>query len=280
VNAGNVSHFLNLHMLLGKPYFPRPEDNRYDDDGDVVKARMIFYEQPSTNLHYLLQNRLGWMQQYINPTTSVGVEIGCGIGITGEFVKAKSLQMTDYCAHEWLDVPNVDAMQTPFRDEEFDFVVCSNMIHHLPSPMKFLHEMRRILKTGGYLLIQEVNCSFFMRLILHLMRKEGYAYNVNVFDENAVLSDPSNPWSANAAIPNLLFDNHAAFRAAVPFFHLIQDEYSEFLLFLNSGGVTAKTPYIPLPVRALHGVRTFDNTVIRLARDTFALQRSIVLQKI
>jgi SAM-dependent methyltransferase len=267
-------------MLLGKTYFPRPEENRYDDDGDVRTARRIFYEKPSQNLLFLLQHRFAWMQDYISPTSSVGVEVGCGIGITGEFVKAKSLKMTDYSENAWLDIARVDAMNTPFADGELDFVLCSNMIHHLPSPIKFLREMHRIIKPGGYLLVQEVNCSFFMRLVLHLMRKEGYSYDVNVFDENAILSDPTNPWAANAAIPNLLFDNPDRFYHEMSLFRIERDEYSEFLLFFNSGGVTAKTPYIPLPNWALRLVKSIDALLILLAKNVFALQRSIVLKKV
>jgi SAM-dependent methyltransferase len=267
-------------MLLGKPYFPRPEENRYDDDGDVIKARKIFYEQPSKNLLFLLKHRFAWMQDYISPTSSVGVEVGCGIGVTGEFVKAKSLKMTDYGDNTWLDITHVDAMNTPFADGELDFVLCSNMIHHLPSPVKFLREMHRIIKPGGYLLVQEVNCSLFMRLVLHLMRKEGYSYDVNVFDENAILSDPTNPWAANAAIPNLLFDKPDHFHREMQLFRIERDEYSEFLLFFNSGGVTAKTPYIPLPNWALRLVKGIDSLLISLAKNTFALQRSIVLKKL
>jgi SAM-dependent methyltransferase len=154
------------------------------------------------------------------------------------------------------------------------------MIHHLPSPVQFLREMHRIIKPGGYLLVQEVNCSLFMRLVLRIMRKEGYSYDVNVFDENAVLSDPTNPWAANAAIPNLLFDDPARFHREIPTFHIERDEYSEFLLFFNSGGVTAKTPYVPLPYWALGIVKGIDTVLIRLAKNTFALQRSIVLKKV
>jgi SAM-dependent methyltransferase len=267
-------------MLLGRPYFPKPEENRYDDDGDVVTARKIFYERPSKNLRYLLEHRFRWMQEYINPTESVGVEFGCGIGVTKEFVRAKVLLLTDYGDNPWLDKANIDATKTPFGDEEFDFALCSNMIHHLPSPLQFLREMRRIIKPGGYLLIQEVNCSFFMRLALRLMRKEGYSFDVDIFDENAVLSDPANPWSANAAIPNLLFDDQDRFHAHIPYFRIVSDVYSEFLLFFNSGGVTAKTPYIPLSYKLLGALRRLDALLIKTSKNVFALQRSIVLQKI
>lgn len=266
-------------MLLKSPFFPKPEDSRYDNDSDVVKARKTFYEQRSKNLHFLLRHRYQWMQHYINPIESVGVEVGCGIGVTKEYIKAKLLLLTDFGEYEWLDTMNVDAMSTPFKDNEFDFVLCSNMIHHLPNPSKFFQEMNRIIKPNGYLLVQEVNCSFFMRLVLRLMRKEGYSFDVDVFDKNAELSDPTNAWSANNAIPNLLFDNHEKFHKNISTFSIIADSPSEFLLFFNSGGVTAKTPYIPLPYWLLKIVQIVDRMLIAFSKNTFALQRSVVLQK-
>src|SRR6185295_784219 len=100
----------------------------------------------------------------------------CGIGVSKLFLKnPKQLLLTDFTEDDWLDVKNVDALATPFEAENFDFVLSSNMIHHVPYPGKFFHEMHRILKPGGVLLIQEINASFFMRLILRLMRHEGYS---------------------------------------------------------------------------------------------------------
>ena len=40
---------------------------------------------------------------------------------------------------------------TGFKNESFDYVIASNMIHHIPYPMKFFREMNRILKKGGKL---------------------------------------------------------------------------------------------------------------------------------
>jgi SAM-dependent methyltransferase len=267
-------------MFLTEPYFPQPTDNRMGDDGDLVRARHIFYDEKPRNLRALMHNRFAWMNRYINPHIHSGVEVGCGIGVIKEFVHAQSLLLTDYAESAWLDVKCVDAMNTPFDDATFDFVVCMNMIHHLPNSMRFFREMQRILKPNGYLLVQEAHASFMLRLALRLMRKEGYSFTVDVFDDTAVLSDPANPWSGNNAIGRLLFDDHAKFHANVPFFHIRQDEASECFLFLNSGGVTAKTVSVPLPSWGIRMVEVLDSVCVRFAPNIFAMQRSIALQKI
>lgn len=250
------------------------------DDGDLVRARRIFYENKPRNLYVLLRNRFSWMQKYINPENDVGVEVGCGIGVAKEFLQAKSIILTDYAESPWLDVPMVDAMKTPFNNEEFDFVLCLNMIHHLPNAMKFFREMERILKPNGVLLVQEVNSSFVMRLALRLMRKEGYSFEVDVFDEAIILSDPASPWSGNNAIGELLFNDHNKFQSKVPFFRIEQDDYSECFLFLNSGGVTAKTISVPLPSWGIRLIELLDRVCVWLAPNFFAMQRSIALRKV
>ena len=40
---------------------------------------------------------------------------------------------------------NIDAQNTKFENESFDYVIASNMIHHA-YPIKFFREMNRILK--------------------------------------------------------------------------------------------------------------------------------------
>jgi SAM-dependent methyltransferase len=153
------------------------------------------------------------------------------------------------------------------------------MIHHVPFPMRFFSEMSRILKPGGHVLIQEINASLGMRMMLRLLRHEGYSFEAPVFDRNVVCTDPNDLWSANCAIPNLLFDRPEAFERQVPDFAVERNTFSEFLLFLNSGGVIAKTVYVPLPRWCLAAMRGVDAALTSLAPSLFALQRQIVLRK-
>jgi len=246
-------------------------------EGDVVAGRRFYFEAGGHNLSFLLEQRFAWMNEYI-AAGAEGVEVGAGIGVSKLFIRAKSFVLSDFRDAEWLDVKHVDALSTPFPDDRFDFVVSSNMIHHVPYPMRFFEEMHRILKPGGVLLIQEINASLLMRAVLRLMRHEGYSYAADVFGDE-VCTDPNDLWSANCAIPNLLFDDLAGFESHVPFFTVRRSTFSELLLFLNSGGVVAKTFSVPLPRFALRMLKGIDDRVASALPGIFALQRQIVLEK-
>ncbi len=268
-----------LKKKCSKIYEVSHHQNRMKDEGDTEKARADFLKNPSNNLKFLLKNRYEWMNDYINDD-SKGVEVGCGAGISKFYIKAKKFLLTDYSDNNWLDVKNVDALNMPFDNESFDFIISSNMIHHVPYPIKFLKEMHRILKPGGLVLIQEINASFFMRFFLRLMRHEGYSFETDVFSERVICTNLHDPWSANCAIPNLLFDNENKFRQKAPYFEIIRNKYSEFFIFLNSGGVIAKTFYIPMSLFLLKIIKIIDNILVKISPKIFALQRQIVLKKI
>ncbi len=51
--------------------------------------------------------------------------------------------------------PNVigDAHALPFKNEEFEVVLCAEVLEHLIDPKKAISEMRRVLKSGGTLIL-------------------------------------------------------------------------------------------------------------------------------
>jgi ubiquinone/menaquinone biosynthesis C-methylase UbiE len=52
----------------------------------------------------------------------------------------------------------MDAENLNFKDNTFDIVCISNSIHHLPNTQKVFKEMKRVLKPGGYFILQEMFC--------------------------------------------------------------------------------------------------------------------------
>jgi SAM-dependent methyltransferase len=271
-----MSYYLGAMKILSS-YNGKNHKNLMKHEGDLVYARKIYLEGKNRNLIHLLESRYSWMNRFIDETM-VGIEVGSGIGASKDFIKAKSFLTSDFNAYSWIDLKNVDALATPFPNDSLDFVVSSNMIHHLSNPTLFLIEVKRILRPGGYLLIQEVHTSLLMRLVLRLMRHEGYNELVNVFDKNLVCSDPNDPWSANNSIPKLLFRKEQ-FEKNFSGWTIIFDKKVEFLSFLNSGGVTAKTFYVPLPVLILRNLYRLDSILIKFLPEFFAFQRQIVIQK-
>jgi len=263
--------------LLSKTFAPDPSRNRMGNVDDVAGSRKNYIEQQPSNLKYLLEKRYTWMNDYIKPD-DVGIEVGAGNGLSKFFIRSNNYAITDYADFDWLDM-KVDALAMPYEDASLDFVVSSNMIHHLAQPVLFFNECYRVLKPGGLLLIQEVNASFFMRLVMNVMRHEGYNYNVDPFDKTAICNDPDNLWSGNNAVPNLLFDDMKKFEAHFPFKCLL-NRHAEFSIFLLSGGVTAKVKTVQLGRKALNFFNGLDNLLVKLSRNTFALQKQIVLKKV
>lgn len=265
--------------MLKRAYHPRHDQNRMRHEGDVALARRQYLAgRVPENLRHLLRGRYEWMNEFIR-AGDMGLEVGCGTGLSKQFVRCEKYYLSDLADYDWLDFKHVDALATPFDDASFDFVVNSNMIHHVASPLRFFAEMHRILKPGGRLIIQEINASLLMRLLLRLMRHEGYTYDVNVFDRNAVCTDPDDLWSANCVIPNLLFDDQQAFERHVPGFRFAHQRHRECLCLINSGGVIAKTIYLPLPRWALGCLGAADSVLTTWFPGLLALQRQIVLQK-
>src|SRR5712692_3264761 len=97
-------------------------------EGDVSHAREHFYSKSPQNLRFLLSQRYAWMNDCITPTME-GIEVGEGTGVYKELIRNRHLLLTDYADHDWLDVKEVDALNTPFENNRFDFVISSNMIH-------------------------------------------------------------------------------------------------------------------------------------------------------
>ena len=85
------------------------------------------------------------MNKYIKEN-DVGIEVGSGSGFAKDFIINKNFKLTDLSSDDHLDYKNIDAQDTKFSDESFDYVIASNMIHHIPYPIKFFNEIHRILK--------------------------------------------------------------------------------------------------------------------------------------
>ena len=73
-----------------------------------------------------------------------------GIDITPrmiEVAKAKGLSGVSWVVGDCEDLP--------FEDNSFDAVICSNSFHHYPNPQKFFDSVKRVLRPGGRLILQD-----------------------------------------------------------------------------------------------------------------------------
>jgi SAM-dependent methyltransferase len=263
--------------LMPRRFVPAHSDNRMKFEGDSARARAAFLANRSTNLSFLLDRRYRWMNRYIRPD-DIAMEIGCGAGLAEFFIELPKLLLTEVVAHPWVDIC-LDALHLPFAPSSVDVFICSNVIHHVPSPLQFLQDIHGCLKPNGYLLVQEPHPSLLFLLALRIMRHEGWSFDVDVFDRAAQLNSPGDAWSGNNAVSYLLFNDLAEFGQRCPGFRVVYDRFTEFFLFALSGGVTAKTRTIELPVPVLRALGWLDQVLCRMAPSVFAMGRSIALQK-
>lgn len=267
-----------LHAItLRNPYRPSSLQSHMANQGGVAFARDAYFSRRPGNLRYLLKKRYEWMNGYIQPSDTV-LELGAGAGFSREFLYTDKLVLSDINSYPWIDRV-VDAANPELPASSVDVVICSHMIHHLSRPVRFFRDIYSSLRPGGRILIQEINTSVIMRVLLRIMRHEGWSYDVDVFDDSCVCNDPADPWSANCAIPQMLFEDVDKFCRAIPYYRVVRNELSEFLLFPLSGGVIAKSPTINMPLRFLRCVDKLDSALIRLFPSIVALGRRVVLVK-
>ena len=245
--------------------------------GDVYRARASLGTRRGSNLRYVLKKRLLWMQRYLGPKT-YAVELGCGAGFSEMFLRAGTLELTDTEPRPWVKRV-VDALALPYADASVDVLIVNNVIHHLAYPDRFFKEAARVLRRGGYVLVQECDASLTTRIALRLTGHESYDLKADPFDPTKPCNDPNDPWSANCALPNLLFDDLARFREHYPEFETSDAQRSEFFIHFNCGGVTAAAPYLPLPESVLRVLDAIDGILVRIAPGVFASQRRVVLRR-
>ena len=267
---------LNKIFLKG-PYLPNHESNRMKSEGSVSEARESFLDSRFHNLDYLLKSRYDWMNEYLKPNSKI-IEIGAGAGFSQLYLNQKVV-LTDAIKNPWIEKV-IDATKMDLEERSVDIIIASHNIHHFYSPSKFFNECKRVLKDDGLVLIQEINTSLMMRFLLRIMRHEGWSYNVDVFDPDEIVNNKDDLWSANCAVPELLFYDKIQFERIFPFLKIMKNELCECTIFPLSGGVTAKTKVPQFPPLLLKFFSFIDKILVVFLPKVFALGRRVVLKKV
>ena len=245
-----------------------------------TQVAIKYYKSKNNNLDFLLKKRFNWMNNFIK-ASDIGIEVGSGVGFSKDYIKNKNFKISDISFDSHLDYKNIDAQNTGFTDESFDFVIASNMVHHVPYPIKFFKEMNRILKKDGKLIIFEPYCSILLQLVTIIMKHEGFDFTINPWDNKIPKSNESDAWHGNIAVSNLIFDDKKMFSNQLgDYFNIEYEKLTECFIFLNSGGVTSKTFCIPLNNFFLKLLSKIDDILVRFMPNIFCLGRRVVLKKI
>ncbi len=127
-----------------------------------------FLFQPSYRM--FLEELQNWRGNTTKPFDLL--DIGCGTGTFDAMLAASPLparivgldyaeamcQVASTKAHkagvaDQIRYVNGDSQHLPFADGSFDAVTCSNSFHHYPHQQQVVHEIRRLLRPGGRLML-------------------------------------------------------------------------------------------------------------------------------
>lgn len=122
------------------------------------------------------------------------LEIGCGNGTACKHVAKKyKLIVTgidvdpEQVKNATKNVENIknikflegDSTKLRFKDNEFDIVYSSGVLHHISNWMKVLEEITRVLRPNGYYIFSDLTYSrFTKRLFKNISKNYGF-YTIN-----------------------------------------------------------------------------------------------------
>ncbi len=115
------------------------------------------------------------------------LDVGCGRKPYKDthFLKATSYTGVDYLTETSRPDIIASALDLPLENQFFDTVVSTELLEHVPDPLRALREMHRVLKPGGYLILStpmywprhEIPYDFFRYPydgLLYLLKESGF----------------------------------------------------------------------------------------------------------
>lgn len=161
------------------------------------------------------------------------LEVGGGIGA----FKADRPHVTslDVAWAPWLDMVG-DAQALPVADASFDNIVMTDVLHHLPHPLKFLAEAERVLRPGGRLIVIEPAITPGSWPFYHFLHQERVDLKADAFGTAPLCS--FDPYDANQAVPTLMFVRHPdRLDQVAPGLRLTRVEHLSLFAYPLSGGM-------------------------------------------
>lgn len=70
------------------------------------------------------------------------------------FRKMKNLDYTTTDLNSPIADVKADICELPFKDNEYDFIICNHVLEHIPDDTKAMQELYRVLKPGGTAILQ------------------------------------------------------------------------------------------------------------------------------
>jgi ubiquinone/menaquinone biosynthesis C-methylase UbiE len=73
----------------------------------------------------------------------------------------------------------VDSKRMAYPDLEFDMLISNSLVHHLPDPLSFFQEVKRLVRPGGAILIRDLIRPDSDEIVNDLVDKIGAGYDAH-----------------------------------------------------------------------------------------------------
>jgi 2-polyprenyl-3-methyl-5-hydroxy-6-metoxy-1,4-benzoquinol methylase len=128
--------------------------------------------------------------------TRTFLDIGCATGMLVESMKEAGWDArgVDLCresaeygmAHRGIKIIVGTLEEAAFPSESFSVVHFSHLIEHVPDPRAFLHEVRRVLRPGGYAVITTPNIDGFQARLFRQQWRSAIADHLTLFSKKTL----------------------------------------------------------------------------------------------
>jgi ubiquinone/menaquinone biosynthesis C-methylase UbiE len=73
----------------------------------------------------------------------------------------------------------VDTKRMAYPDLEFDMLISNSLVHHLPDPLSFFQEVKRLVRPGGAILIRDLIRPENDEIVNDLVDRTGLGYDAH-----------------------------------------------------------------------------------------------------
>ena len=168
------------------------------------------------------------------PGDGLVLELGSGAGFLADFVPRLARSEVFYTLG--IDVV-LDGLALPFRDGSLRGIAMTNVLHHLPRPLRFFAEAARAVRPGGVVTMVEPWVTPWSRWVYTRLHHEPFLPEARAWESPA-----GGPLSgANGALPWILFKrDRERFEHEAPAWRVRAIEPMMPFRYLVSGGISLR----------------------------------------
>ena len=203
------------------------------------------------------------------------LDIGAGSGHFRQM--SDQIVSLDILPAPWVDVAG-DAEALPFADGSIAGIAMLDVLHHLPSPMTFFNEAKRVLKPGGRIAMIEPGITPLSWCFFHYLHQEDVDMSVDpTADQPPHVAE--DPFASNQGLPTLLFSrarHRDRFLSRVPELTVRERRWLSLWAYPLSGGFKA---WSLIPASLVPSILAVEKCVLPMLGPLMGFRLAVVLER-